>query len=213
MAPATSRPAAAPAAPYPRLLKPFLFYAEYHHNTVNQWIHIACVPLLVATGCVLLGPLNATAALPAGLRAAAEAALKRPLPAVSAATLTAGAYSAFYLYLTGGRPLGWSATAMIAGLCAGAHGFTAALGGFQHAWRPAAALHVVSWLAQFYGHGVHEKRAPALLDNLGQALFMAPLFVLMEVGFKVGLLRDFQRAVEPEVASRVRAFKAGSKDA
>jgi len=30
----------------------------------------------------------------------------------------------------------------------------------------AAAVHVFCWLAQFYGHGVHEGRAPALLDNL-----------------------------------------------
>jgi uncharacterized membrane protein YGL010W len=29
-----------------------------------------------------------------------------------------------------------------------------------------ALIHVGSWIAQFYGHGVHEKRAPALLDNL-----------------------------------------------
>ena len=30
----------------------------------------------------------------------------------------------------------------------------------------AIGLHIVCWLAQFYGHGVHEGRAPALLDNL-----------------------------------------------
>lgn len=30
----------------------------------------------------------------------------------------------------------------------------------------AAILHVVSWIAQFLGHGLAEKRAPALLDNL-----------------------------------------------
>jgi len=30
----------------------------------------------------------------------------------------------------------------------------------------AAAVHVVCWLAQFYGHGVHEGRAPAVLDNV-----------------------------------------------
>jgi uncharacterized membrane protein YGL010W len=29
-----------------------------------------------------------------------------------------------------------------------------------------AILHVSSWIVQFYGHGAHEKRAPALLDNL-----------------------------------------------
>lgn len=30
----------------------------------------------------------------------------------------------------------------------------------------AAGVNVVAWIAQFYGHGVHEGRAPALLDNL-----------------------------------------------
>lgn len=37
------------------------------------------------------------------------------------------------------------------------------------------------WVAQFVGHGVFEGRAPALLDNLFQAFFMAPVFVLLEV--------------------------------
>lgn len=30
----------------------------------------------------------------------------------------------------------------------------------------AALLHAASWVAQFLGHGLAEKRAPALLDNL-----------------------------------------------
>lgn len=30
----------------------------------------------------------------------------------------------------------------------------------------AGAAHVVSWIAQFMGHGLAEGRAPALLDNL-----------------------------------------------
>jgi stalled ribosome alternative rescue factor ArfA len=40
----------------------------------------------------------------------------------------------------------------------------------------AVAVHVVSWIAQFVGHGKYEGRKPALLDNLVQALFLAPLF-------------------------------------
>ena len=30
----------------------------------------------------------------------------------------------------------------------------------------AAVIHIVGWIAQLYGHGVHEGRSPALLDNL-----------------------------------------------
>ncbi|KAI8022755.1 Phenylalanine--tRNA ligase alpha subunit, cytoplasmic [Camellia lanceoleosa] len=35
---------------------------------------------------------------------------------------------------------------------------------------------------QFIGHGIFEKRAPALLDNLAQAFLMAPYFVFLELG-------------------------------
>ena len=36
------------------------------------------------------------------------------------------------------------------------------------------AIHVLCWIAQFVGHGLAEKRAPALLDNLlgGETLFL-----------------------------------------
>ena len=42
---------------------------------------------------------------------------------------------------------------------------------------------VVSWILQFIGHGTFEGRAPALLDNLFQAVFLAPLFVWLELLF------------------------------
>ncbi|KAL8130306.1 hypothetical protein V2J09_019461 [Rumex salicifolius] len=42
------------------------------------------------------------------------------------------------------------------------------------------AAQVICWTFQFLGHGVFEKRAPALLDNLSQAFLMAPFFVLLE---------------------------------
>ena len=40
-------------------------------------------------------------------------------------------------------------------------------------------IHILGWLAQFYGHGVHEGRAPALMDNLG-FMFLAPFFATFE---------------------------------
>lgn len=67
----------------------------------------------------------------------------------------------------------------------------------------AIALNVASWIAQFIGHGVFEKRAPALFNNLTQgefdphcvslylrleyadhtALVLAPFFVHLEMLF------------------------------
>lgn len=40
----------------------------------------------------------------------------------------------------------------------------------------AAALNALSWIMQFLGHGLAEKRAPALFDNLVGGMF-APTFI------------------------------------
>ena len=67
----------------------------------------------------------------------------------------------------------------------------------------AGALFVASWIGQFIGHGVFEGRAPALLDNLVQAVFLAPFFVWMEVlfyfGYRPGLRARLDKAVSAEV--------------
>ena len=42
------------------------------------------------------------------------------------------------------------------------------------------ALHIFSWAAQFMGHGLFEKRAPAITTNLKFAL-LAPFFITFEV--------------------------------
>ena len=59
----------------------------------------------------------------------------------------------------------------------------------------AVALQICSWIAQFIGHGVYEGNAPALLDNVAQALLLAPFFVWMEILFYFGY--------RPELKSRV----------
>jgi uncharacterized membrane protein YGL010W len=53
---------------------------------------------------------------------------------------------------------------------------------------------VVGWSFQLVGH-VFEGRRPALVDNLLQAL-VAPLFILLEGLFALGLRRDVQQRVE-----------------
>ncbi len=49
------------------------------------------------------------------------------------------------------------------------------------------------------GHGAFEKRAPALLDSLDQALLTAPLFVLMEVAFFLGYRKEFHAKIMKKV--------------
>ena len=75
----------------------------------------------------------------------------------------------------------------------------------------AIALHVGSWIAQFVGHGKFEGRAPALLDNLFQAFFLAPLFVWMEILFALGYRPELQTRIDKLVQQDVATFRESTK--
>jgi len=72
----------------------------------------------------------------------------------------------------------------------------------------ATAIHVVAWIAQFIGHGVYEGRAPALLDNLLQALVLAPFFVFMELLFKAGYRPELQKRVNESIEKELKKHHA-----
>ncbi|KAJ3201308.1 hypothetical protein HDU82_008210 [Entophlyctis luteolus] len=121
----------------------YVRYAEYHSNKTNQRIHTVFVPTILFTSLIIAGYFD-TRVMYAG----------------------AAAYSLYYLAL---HPIiGGSASLIVAGLTAAAAAF------LKHGkdWTgydplyPALGVFVVAWIAQFIGHGVYERRSPALLDNL-----------------------------------------------
>lgn len=77
----------------------------------------------------------------------------------------------------------------------------------------AVGVHIFSWLAQFVGHGVFEGRAPALLDNLIQAIFLAPFFVWLEVLFAFGYRPELKARLDQSVEKELVKLQAekGSK--
>mmetsp|Transcript_24867 Transcript_24867/g.27520 ORF Transcript_24867/g.27520 Transcript_24867/m.27520 type:complete len:189 (+) Transcript_24867:10-576(+) len=64
-------------------------------------------------------------------------------------------------------------------------------------------LQAFSWIMQFIGHGVFEKRAPALTSNLFSAL-VAPDFVVIEIlyvlGYNKKAIDDAQVAIDEDLA-------------
>lgn len=72
----------------------------------------------------------------------------------------------------------------------------------------AIGVHIFSWLIQFVGHGVFEGRAPALLDNLVQAIFLAPFFVWLEVLFAFGYRPELKSRLDCAVKKEVAKFQA-----
>ncbi|KAL2003912.1 hypothetical protein VTN02DRAFT_1608 [Thermoascus thermophilus] len=183
------------------LEKQLLFYGAYHHNPVNVAIHITCVPILLISFILLATNTPALVTLPDALQ-------YKYLP-LNLGTIVAFIYSTVYILLepvAGGilAPLLIAATAYVNYL-------TSTYPPTISYW--AAGIHVVSWLAQFVGHGKFEGRAPALLDNLIQAFLLAPLFVWMEILFSLGyrpeLKSRLDKAVEEEIA-KFRKQKNGS---
>ena len=71
----------------------------------------------------------------------------------------------------------------------------------------AIGIHIFCWVAQIYSHKVYEGRSPALVDNLFQALFMAPLFVLMESFFMLGWNKEYRDKVQVKVDAAITEWK------
>lgn len=118
-------------------------------------------------------------------------------------TVGAILYSGLYVLM---EPVaGALITPFLIGGAAVANHLTSTYGATANNW--AIAVHVVCWLAQFVGHGAFEGRAPALLDNLVQALFLAPFFVWFEILFSLGYRPDLKRRVNKAVEEQIKKFR------
>jgi uncharacterized membrane protein YGL010W len=95
---------------------------------------------------------------------------------------------------------------LLIGGAAYANHLTSTVGAPVNTW--AAAVNIASWIAQFVGHGKFEGRAPALLDNLVQALFLAPFFVWFEVLFFLGYRPELKRRLDKAVEQELQKLNA-----
>ncbi|KAF1941047.1 DUF962-domain-containing protein [Clathrospora elynae] len=184
------------------LKKNLVFYGAYHRDPTNVAIHIACVPVLLATG-FLFG--TNTPTLPIR-HPALLARLNLPL---NLGTLAAATYSTLYLLLSP-NIAGLAVTPAILGFASLANRLTQRYDKTR-VNSIAVAVHVMSWVLQFIGHGKYEGRKPALLDNLVQALFLAPLFVWYEVLFKMGFYKGLKREVNEGIEAEVAKLKLKGK--
>lgn len=162
-----------------------LFYGAYHHHPANVWIHIICVPLILLSTFLLLtntGPLLGAAYTNLGV-------------------IVSVVYGALYVLM---EPIaGGMLFPLLVGSTIYSTNLVSEYGSLANKY--AGAANVVSWIMQFVGHGLAEGRAPALLDNLVQALFLAPFFVWFEIlfmlGYRPALKARLDTAIEKEIAS------------
>lgn len=124
---------------------------------------------------------------------------------LNAGTITSIVYALGYVLLE--PVVGLACVPTLLGAAAYMNYLTMTYGGTATTW--STVIFVVSWIAQFVGHGSFEGRAPALLDNLFQALFLAPLFVFLEYMFMFGYRPELQRRVDAEVQKKLVQLNGG----
>ncbi|KAI0110039.1 DUF962 domain-containing protein [Daldinia grandis] len=177
------------------LERQLIFYGAYHHNSVNIAIHMICVPLILFSGFALAANTGTLIPLPTYLTI--------PHLDLNLGTLAAFTWGGLYVLL---EPVAGTILALIC-LGAAAATNTAVAENPTLTNQVALTVHIVCWLLQFVGHGAFEGRAPALLDNLTQAIFLAPLFVWLEFLFKFGYRRELQSRVSKAVQVKIAEFK------
>lgn len=188
-----------------------VFYGSYHHNKWNKLIHLFFVPLIWWTAVVWAcqtGPL-VTSTTPQKLLA--SAGLDSALPAFFVDNLEFNfgffAFVAYALYyLTLDLFAGLTFDIILFGLLLSANAFLKAYG--DRAWMYALVLHLLSWFMQIAGHGVLERRKPALTDSFFQSLVLAPLFVWFEFLFMFGYRQRLQDELEVRILANIKEYRA-----
>jgi len=146
-------------------------YAAYHRDRRNRLTHFVGVPAIVFA---ILVPMNW---VPLG-------------EGLTLAHVFVGAVLAYYFLLD--VPLAIATAAVTVALFYAAK--LAAGGGYAAGWWWSGAFFVGGWILQLVGH-VFEGRKPALADNLFQ-IFIAPIFLVAELFFALGLKREVRDKVE-----------------
>lgn len=185
-----------------------VFYGSYHHNRWNQLIHFFCVPMIVWGLMVLTAYTGTVVAGDMGTELFRETGIL-PEPLCQAAILNvpfliALGYSLLYLFLAPVAGLTW---ALFVGLPLWLTS-TALYLQFTDAWKWGLLANLLGWYLQIHpGHMILEKRKPALLDSLLQALSTAPLFVWLELLFALGYRRQLRSEVNKRVQAKVAVWK------
>ena len=134
------------------------FYKLYHKDTINVWIHIFCIPMIVWSGSLLLTPIvvyneyiNLTFFI-ALLYGFYYLVLDLFLGRLMFLFMITNWLTTYLFYYNTQSPLFW-----------------------------ALVINVTAWVLQILGHKIFEGNQPAFMDSLIQSFLIAPMFVLIDV--------------------------------
>jgi uncharacterized membrane protein YGL010W len=167
-----------------RFAREMAFYSAYHQEKRNIWIHVLGVPTISFTLLMVLSWIQ--------------------LFEIQGFSITLAMVVALIVlgyYLTLDLLFGALCIFLFGGFLYFANQISVTLES-QTVWILFASGQILGWGAQIYGHYVFEKSKPAFLDNLFQALVSAPLFVVADVFFELGLRKDLEEQVKNVLKER-----------
>jgi len=175
------------------LEKQLAFYRSYHHNPTNVFVHLIFIPILTFTALLMA-------------TSTGDFIEFQYIPINGAAVIVGGYLFTYFLM----EPVaGASMAPVVVAMLWYLNKLHIEYG--SQAIQVAAIVNVLSWIAQFIGHGVFEKRAPALKDNLVQAFLLAPFFVWFELLFSCGYRPELHDRVEKMAVAAIEKYKAEQK--
>ncbi|KAH7931280.1 DUF962-domain-containing protein [Leucogyrophana mollusca] len=182
--------------------KQLTFYGSYHSNPVNVFIHIFGVPALLWSALVLITRLPVPSFFPT---------IHYPINEYlafdfNASAVTTVIYLIYYLVLEPVAAILYAPQMVLTLLTATAYSYR------SDGIRNAVVVQVVSWVAQFLGHGLAEGRAPALLDNILGAFVLAPFFVHLELLFKVGYRPELHKQLQNDIGKEILKIRREQGD-
>ncbi|NCN08635.1 MAG: DUF962 domain-containing protein [Leptospira sp.] len=175
-----------------RFAREMAFYSAYHQEKRNVWIHVLGVPTISFSLLLVLSwvPLFSIEGFQVTL-------------AMAAAVLVLGYYFTLDFIFSS------VATILFGTILYFANSLSTTLDSTT-VWSIFAGGQILGWGTQIYGHYVFEKSRPAFLDNLFQALVSAPLFVVADVFFELGLRKNLEEDIKAILKER-GVYKSFSK--
>jgi uncharacterized membrane protein YGL010W len=169
----------------------FFDYGRYHRNPINILIHLIFIPLITLTFFLMFDHLS-----------------------FKVLTLK---FNIFYIIYGFWVPI-YIYTDFITGLITSAlypllylytKDVSFEIFGFSYI-HSIILLHIFGWIVQFIGHGVFEKRKPALMDN-PILMFNAPVFVLIEILYWLGYKKEEIQETFKFIDADIKEFKNSKK--
>ncbi|CDW85336.1 UNKNOWN [Stylonychia lemnae] len=176
-------------------------YAKYHYNPTNKLIHLIFIPQIIFTIWALLHYAPSYTFVVSNY----EVTIDISLVVITIVSMIFSLVDTLIAFgcLTGGLTLYFISLYLYVN--------DEEIFGGNHL-KVMLAIHIVSWIFQFIGHGIFEKRAPALSENVF-LLFLAPFFVILEVlhfffGYRDKEIKETNIIIAKEIEQFRRLKKA-----